>query len=97
MATVFLVQGLNNAAVAAIIGPVAIQVAQQAGVNPRALTMGVALATSMAFITPLGHPVNVLVMSPGGYNFRDFMKIGLPLTIILFLVVMIVLPIVWQL
>lgn len=97
LATVFLVQGLNNAAVAAIIGPVAIQVAQQAGVNPRALTMGVALATSMAFITPLGHPVNVLVMSPGGYNFRDFMKIGLPLTIILFLVVMIVLPIVWQL
>lgn len=96
-ATVFLVQGLNNAAVAAIIGPIAIQVAQQVGINPRALTMGVALATSMAFITPLGHPVNVLVMSPGGYNFRDFIKIGVPLTIILFFVVMIVLPIVWQL
>ncbi len=97
LATMFLVQALNGAAVAAIIGPIAINVAQQAGVNPRALTMGVALATSMAFITPLGHPVNVLVMSPGGYNFRDFMKIGLPLTIILFLVVMIILPIVWQL
>jgi di/tricarboxylate transporter len=97
LATVFLVQGLNNAAVAAIVGPVAIQVAQQVAVNPRALTMGVALASSMAFVTPLGHPVNVLVMSPGGYNFRDFIKIGLPLTIILFFVVMIVLPIVWQL
>jgi di/tricarboxylate transporter len=59
--------------------------------------MGVALATSMAFITPLGHPVNILVMSPGGYNFRDFIKIGLPLTIILFFVVMIILPVIWQL
>ena len=75
--TIFLVQAINGAAVAAIIGPIAIQVAQQVGINPRALTMGVALATSMAFITPLGHPVNILVMSPGGYNFRDFMKIGI--------------------
>ena len=97
LTTIFLVQAINGAAVAAIIGPIAIQVAQQTNMNPRALTMGVALATSMAFITPLGHPVNVLVMSPGGYNFRDFMKIGLPLTVILFFVVMIVLPIVWQL
>ncbi len=95
LATMFLTQAMNGAAVAAVIGPVAIRVAQQAGINPRALVMGVALATSMAFITPLGHPVNVLVMSPGGYNFRDFMKIGLPLTVILFVVVMIILPFVW--
>lgn len=97
LTTIFLVQAINGAAVAAIIGPIAIQVAQQTNMNPRAVTMGVALATSMAFITPLGHPVNILVMSPGGYNFRDFIKIGVPLTIILFFVVMIVLPIVWQL
>ncbi len=95
--TVFLVQAMNGAAVAAIIGPIAINIAQQTNINPRALTMGVALATSMAFITPLGHPVNILVMSPGGYNFRDFIKIGLPLTAILFFVVMLILPIFWQL
>ena len=59
--------------------------------------MGVALATSMAFITPLGHPVNVLVMSPGGYNFRDYMKVGFPLVVILFIVVMIFLPLFWTL
>lgn len=94
--TTFLVQAMNGAAVAAIIGPIAIQAAQQVGVNPRAMTMGVALATSMAFITPLGHPVNILVMSPGGYNFRDFMKIGIPLTIILFVCVMILLPLIWR-
>ena len=97
LVTVFLVQALNGAAVAAIIGPIAINIAQQTNMNPRALTMGVALATSMAFITPLGHPVNILVMSPGSYNLRDFVKIGVPLTIILFFVVMLVLPIFWKL
>jgi di/tricarboxylate transporter len=97
LATTFLVQAMNGAAVAAVIGPIAINIAQQSGINPRALTMGVALATSMAFITPLGHPVNILVMSPGGYNFRDYVKIGLPLAVILFVVVMILLPIVWRL
>ena len=97
MATMLLVQAMNGAAVAAIMGPIGISVAQQVGINPRAMTMGIALATSMAFITPLGHPVNILVMSPGGYSFRDFMKIGLPLTIILFVVVMIFLPIFWHL
>ncbi len=97
LATMLLVQAMNGAAVAVLMGPIAIGIAKQVGVNPRALVMGVALATSMAFITPLGHPVNIMVMSPGGYKFRDFVKIGLPLSIILFVVVMIVLPLVWQL
>ncbi len=94
--TIFLVQAMNSAAVAAIIGPVAIQIASQVGIDPRSLVMGVALATSMSFVTPLGHPVNIMVMSPGGYNFRDFMKIGLPLTIILFFAIMLLLPIFWN-
>ncbi|HMJ09250.1 MAG TPA: SLC13 family permease [Pyrinomonadaceae bacterium] len=95
--TVGLTQAVNGAVSAAILGPVAIRVAQQAGINPRAMVMGVALATSMAFITPLSHPVNVLVMSPGGYNFRDYLKVGLPLVLILFVVVMIFLPVFWAL
>ncbi|MEP6901678.1 MAG: SLC13 family permease [Actinomycetota bacterium] len=95
--TVLMVQAVNGAVVAAVIAPVAVNVAQQTHLNPRSLVMGVALAASMAFITPLGHPVNVLVMSPGGYNFRDFVKIGLPLTIILFIVAMIFLPLFWRL
>ena len=97
IATVLLVQAVNGAVVAAIVGPLAINIAQQTNINPRSLAMGVALATSMAFITPLGHPVNILVMSPGGYNFRDFLKVGLPLTVIIFVVVMVFLPIFWQL
>ena len=95
--TALMTQAVNGAVVAAVIAPVAIRVAQQANINPRTLAMGVALATSMAFITPLGHPVNVLVMSPGGYNFRDYMKVGFPLVVILFIVVMIFLPLFWSL
>jgi di/tricarboxylate transporter len=94
--TALLAQVINGAVVAAVMGPVAINVAQQTNMNPRALAMGVALAASMAFITPLGHAVNVMVMSPGGYNFRDFVKIGAPLSVILFVVAMIFLPIFWQ-
>lgn len=97
LVTVLLTQAVNGAVAAAILGPVAIRIAEQADLNPRSLVMGVALATSMAFITPLSHPVNVLVLSPGGYNFRDFVKIGLPLTGLLFVVVMIVLPLIWSL
>ena len=95
--TVVLTQLVNGAVAAAIIGPIAIGIAQQAGIDPRAMIMGVAMATSMAFITPLSHAVNVLVMSPGGYSFRDYFKVGLPLTIILFVVVMIFLPLFWTL
>ncbi len=95
--TVIFTQMVNGAVAAAIVGPVAIQIAQQSGVDPRAMIMCVAMATSMAFITPLSHPVNILVMSPGGYSFRDYFKVGLPLTAILFAVVMIVLPIYWAL
>jgi di/tricarboxylate transporter len=90
-------QAINGAVAAAVIGPIAIKVAQQTGINPRSMVMGVAMACSMAFITPLGHAVNILVMSPGGYKFRDYVKVGLPMTAILFVVVMIFLPIFWPL
>ena len=95
--TTLMTQIMPGAAVAAILAPIAIQTAQQSGLNPRSLAMAVALATSMAFITPLGHPVNVLVLGLGGYRFRDFMRVGLPLTVVLFGVVMILLPIFWPL
>jgi di/tricarboxylate transporter len=95
--TIVFTQAVNGAVAAAIIGPIAIGIAQQAGIDPRSMVMGVAMAASMAFITPLGHAVNTLVMSPGGYNFRDYVKVGLPLTVILFFVVMIALPVFWSL
>jgi di/tricarboxylate transporter len=92
-----LTQAMNGAAVAAVIAPIAIQTGRQLGVDPRALAMGVALATSTAFLTPLGHPVNLLMMSAGGYRFGDYFRVGLPLTIVVFILVMILLPIFWPL
>jgi len=95
--TTLLTQTMNGAAVAAVVAPIAIHAAQQTSLNPRALAMGVALASSMAFLTPLGHPVNVLVMGPGGYRFRDYLKVGWLLTLLVFGVIMILLPIFWPL
>jgi di/tricarboxylate transporter len=96
LATV-LTQAINGAAVATVVAPIAIHAAAQIGADPRALAMGVALATSMAFITPLGHAVNILVMGPGGYHVRDYARVGLPMVIILTVVVLAVLPIFWPL
>ncbi|MBE2232511.1 MAG: SLC13 family permease [Anaerolinea sp.] len=92
-----LTQVINGAAVVSVITPVAIQAAQQTGLDPRALAMGVTLACSMAFMTPLGHAVNILVMGPAGYRFSDFMRLGLPLTVVVFVVLMILLPMLWPL
>jgi di/tricarboxylate transporter len=96
-ATALLTQAVNGSAVAVIMAPIAIHAARQIGADPRAFAMGVALATSMAFVTPLGHPVNLLVMGQGGYSFRDYGRVGLSLTLILFAVVMLILPLVWPL
>lgn len=90
-----LVQVISGPAVAAIVVPLAIEAARQAGMNPWSLALGVALGTSMAFLTPLGHPVNVLIMGPGGYRFGDYFKVGLPLTILVTIVVLILLPLVY--
>jgi di/tricarboxylate transporter len=88
---------MHGAVAATIAAPIAIQLARNIGVDPHAMAMGVALATSMAFITPLGHPVNILVMSSGGYEFKHFIKIGLPLTVILVTLILLLLPLVFPL
>jgi len=95
VATTLLVQVMNGPAVAAVMVPIAITVAEEAGLDPRSLVMGVALATSMAFLTPLGHPVNLLVMGSGGYGFRDYWRVGWPLALLVFAAVMLLLPRVW--
>ena len=95
--TMLLAQVMNGAAVSVMLVPVAIGAAIHLGANPRALVMGVALATSLAFITPFGHPVNILVMGPGGYHLRDYAKIGIPLTILILAILIFLLPAVWHL
>jgi len=97
LATALLVQAVAGPAVAAIMGPVGIQTALHAGIDPRAMGMAVALACSMAFVTPLGHPVNILVMGPGGYRFADYRRVGLPMALVLAVVVLLVLPLAFPL
>ncbi len=97
IATTLILQVLGNVGSAVIFAPIAIKAAEQMGSDPRAFAMAVALGTSMAFLTPTAHPVNVMMMGPGGYTVRDFTKVGAGLTIVLFIVVLIVLPLVWGL
>jgi di/tricarboxylate transporter len=92
-----LTQAVSGAAVAAIMAPIAISAASASGAPPQALGMAVALGTSMAFLTPLGHPVNTLVMGAGGYRFRDYRRVGWPLFIILTVVAIIGMTLHWNL
>ena len=77
---------LNNAATAVIMGPVAMTLSERLAVNPDAMLMGVAVAASCAFVTPIGHQNNALVMGPGGYAFGDYWRLGLPLQIVVLIV-----------
>ncbi|MCS7177682.1 MAG: SLC13 family permease [Anaerolineae bacterium] len=92
-----LAQVMHSAVVASIVAPFAIQIALQTSISPQALAMTVALATSTTFLTPLGHPVNVLVMNVGGYRTRDYFRVGWPLTLLVFGAVLVLVPIFWPL
>jgi di/tricarboxylate transporter len=73
---------LNNVATALIAGPVAVSVAQSLGVSPDPFLMAVAVAASCAFLTPIGHQNNTIIMGPGGYRFGDYWRMGLPLEVL---------------
>lgn len=77
---------LNNVATMVITGPVAIDLAQRLDVNPDTFLMGVAISASCAFLTPIGHKNNTLIMGPGGFRFSDYWPMGLPLEIVVLLV-----------
>jgi di/tricarboxylate transporter len=73
---------MNNVATAVIAAPIAVNIANTLGVNPDPFLMSVAVAASCAFLTPIGHKNNTLIMGPGGYRFGDYWRIGLPLEIL---------------
>lgn len=94
--TVLLTQPMSNQAAAAVVLPVALHTAVQAGLNPRAFAMIVAVAASCSYLTPL-EPACLLVYGPGRYRFRDFLKVGAPLTALIFGIAMFLVPRVWPL
>ena len=88
---------MNNTATAVIAAPIAVEIAARLGVNPDPFLMGVAVAASCAFLTPIGHKNNTLIMGPGGYRFGDYWRMGLPLEIIVVAVAVPMILWVWPL
>lgn len=88
---------LNNVATMVIAGPVAIELALRLKVNPDTFLMGAAIAASCAFLTPIGHQNNTLVMGPGGYRFSDYWRMGLPLEMVVLAVGVPALLVFWPL
>jgi di/tricarboxylate transporter len=88
---------IPTAALVVLMAPIAFDAATATGVSPRSMMMAVAIAASASFTSPVSHPANILVMGPGGYRFVDYVKLGAPLTLVVLVIVLIVLPFVWPL
>jgi len=84
---------ISNTATAVLMAPVAIAVAQKIGVSPYPFAMTVAVAASAAFATPVSSPANTLVLAPGGYRFNDFVRVGLPLILLVMAITVLVVPV----
>ncbi|MFJ7733546.1 SLC13 family permease [Lysinibacillus sp. NPDC097231] len=90
--TVIFGQFISNTATAVLFAPIAMNAAIAMEVSPTTFMIAVAVAASMAFVTPIASPTNALVMTAGGYKFMDFVKIGMPLQIVMFIVMMLAIP-----
>jgi len=97
IATMTLSDVMNNTATAVIAAPIAVELATRLGVSPDPFLMGVAVAASCAFLTPIGHKNNTLILGPGGYRFGDYWRMGLPLEILIVVVSVPTLLAVWPL
>jgi len=86
---------IPTAALVVLMVPIALKTSAGLGISPYPLMMGIAMSASSSFTSPISHPANVLVMGPGGYKFIDYVKVGVPLTLVILVVLMIVIPIFW--
>ena len=96
----FLTAGLSllilNKPAAALATPLAVILALKLQVDPKPFIMAVAFAASTAMATPMGYQTNLLVYGPGGYSFRDFIKLGLPLNILVGIIACLLIPVIWK-
>ena len=88
---------IPTAALVVLMAPIVLSAMGDLGVAPQTAMMAVAMAASASFTSPISHPANILVMGPGGYRFVDYLKVGVPLTIVVFITVMVLLPVLWPL
>ncbi|MGB5164197.1 MAG: SLC13 family permease [Woeseiaceae bacterium] len=88
---------IPTAALVVLMSPIVLSAMADMGLQPETAMMAIAMAASASFTSPISHPANILVMGPGGYRFVDYLRVGVPLTIVVFITVMILLPILWPL
>ncbi|NIL94830.1 MAG: SLC13 family permease [Woeseiaceae bacterium] len=88
---------IPTAALVVLMSPIVLSAMADMGLQPYTAMMAIAMAASASFTSPISHPANILVMGPGGYRFIDYLKVGVPLTIVVFIAVMALLPILWPL
>ena len=93
--TGLITQIMSDAATTALFAPIAIALANGLGVPPEPLVVTVAMAAVTSFFTPIGHHGNLLIYGPGGYQFSDFLRVGIPLTLIVAVIVTILAPAIW--
>ncbi|MFN2301736.1 MAG: anion permease, partial [Gammaproteobacteria bacterium] len=87
---------ITNNAAAVLMFTIAMATAEQLGVSPMPFVVAVMFGASAAFLTPIGYQTNLMVMGPGGYRLADYVRIGLPMSLIAFAVSIIVIPLIWQ-
>lgn len=88
---------IPTAALVVLMSPIVLSAMSDMGLQPETAMMAIAMAASASFTSPISHPANILVMGPGGYRFVDYLKVGVPLTIVVFITVMVLLPVLWPL
>ena len=96
LATAILTETITNNAAAIVMFPIAISGAETLGVNVAPYAVCVMIAASASFITPIGYQTNLMVYGPGGYQFRDYIKLGLPLSLIVASMALWIIPQVWK-
>jgi di/tricarboxylate transporter len=88
-------QVINNTATSVLMAPIVLQTAENLSVSPYPLMIILAVSASTAFLTPIGTTTNLLVMAPGGYRFKDYMKVGAPLSLLFLVISLVLVPIIW--
>jgi di/tricarboxylate transporter len=97
LATLALTELITNNAAAVLIFPIALATAAGAGLDPRPFAIAIAIAASASFMTPIGYQTNTMVYGPGGYRFGDYLRLGAPLTLLVIVATILIVPIVWPL
>jgi di/tricarboxylate transporter len=93
--TMVLNELISNNAAAALAFPFCLESARLLGVNQRPFIMAITLAASYAFASPIGYQTHMMVFGPGGYRFTDFVKVGLPLNLLMWIAAIILIPLIW--